>query len=63
MEQLEKIVASMSSSDISLSESLDSYKKGVTLVADCQAALAEVEKVIAQVNPDSTVESYAGDAD
>lgn len=63
MEQLQKLVASMGSSEISLASSLESYKQGVSLIADCQKALAEVEQAIHQINPDLTLESFNVEAD
>ena len=63
MAQLQKIVASMDSSEVSLSSSILSYQEGVKLIAECQNALSQVANVIEQVNPDGEIESLSFEQD
>ncbi|BBB22778.1 exodeoxyribonuclease VII small subunit [Abyssogena phaseoliformis symbiont OG214] len=46
---LEKIVKTMESGDLSLENSLDYFSKGVTLTKQCQSALNEAEQKISML--------------
>ena len=63
MEELERIVARMESSDLSLEDSLAAHKRGLELARYCQELLARAQqqvlvleattlKTLAEVNPD-----------
>ena len=57
IEELEKIVTSMESGDLSLEESLDYFSKGVALTKQCQSALSEAEQKISMLSSDDDFQS------
>ena len=63
MAKLQNIVAAMDNPENSLANSLKSYQDGIKLIAECQAALQEVERVIEQTNPDGSKEAFNFDDD
>ena len=57
IEELEKIVTTMESGDLSLEESLDYFSKGVALTKQCQNALSEAEQKISILSSDDDFQS------
>ncbi len=57
IEELEKIVTTMESGDLSLEESLDYFSKGVALTKQCQSALSEAEQKISMLSSDDDFQS------
>ncbi len=52
LEDLEKIVKTMESGDLSLEDSLEYFSKGVALTKSCQKALNDAEQKIAKLTQD-----------
>lgn len=57
IEELEKIVTTMESGNLSLEESLDYFSKGVALTKQCQSALSEAEQKISMLSSDDDFQS------
>lgn len=52
--QLEQIVQSLESGELSLEESLKAFEKGIKLTADCQSLLSEAEQKVEMLTTDAT---------
>ena len=64
LKELEDIVEKMSSGQMSLTESLDSFKKGMGFVSKCQKSLNKAEQSIEKlikVNQDGSIETESFD--
>ncbi len=48
--ELEKIVKTLETGELNLNESLDLYKKGVTLASECKTALDEAKLEITKID-------------
>ena len=46
LQELEELVSSMESGELSLEDSLESFEKGIRLTRDCQAALKKAEQKV-----------------
>lgn len=57
LSELEEIVKTMESGDLSLEDSLKYFEKGVTLTRQCQTALSVAEQKIALLNADDNYQS------
>ncbi len=57
LSELEEIVKTMESGDLSLEESLKYFEKGVALTRQCQTALSEAEQKIALLSADDNYQS------
>ena len=57
LSELEDIVKTMESGDLSLEDSLKYFEKGVALTRQCQTALGEAEQKIALLSADDNYQS------
>lgn len=57
-EELEKIVEQLESDDISLETSFASYKKGMDMVASCNAYIDGVEKKVMVLNDEGDLDEF-----
>ncbi len=57
LSELEDIVKTMESGDLSLEDSLKYFEKGVALTRQCQTALSEAEQKIALLSADDNYQS------
>lgn len=57
LSELEKIVQTMESGDLSLEDSLKYFEQGVRLTKQCQAALNKAEQKIAILSADDNYQS------
>ena len=51
--ELERIVTNMEGGELSLEDSLNAYRRGVTLLKGCQEQLADAENQLRQFDGDS----------
>ncbi|MCR4650485.1 MAG: exodeoxyribonuclease VII small subunit [Lachnospiraceae bacterium] len=53
--EVESLVRELESSDISLEDSFTKYKKGIELIAECNATIDKVEKAVALLGEDGSL--------
>lgn len=59
--ELESIVIQMESGNMPLEQSLQSYKRGMALLQNCQKSLAEVEQQIRILNEKNQLTPFSDD--
>lgn len=57
-EELEKIVEQLESDEISLEDSFSSYKKGMDMVASCNAYIDHIEKKVMVLNDEGELDEF-----
>ncbi len=57
MQQLERIVATMETEQLSLDEALKNYQKGIDLVHSCQKALTKAEQTVVKLSQEDNFTS------
>ncbi len=58
LKELQDVVNSLESGKLSLEESVDSYKKGMTLSLECKKRLEEAKNVVVTKSVDGNVEKF-----
>ena len=58
MDMLDDIIMKMESSEISLEDSFNYYKKGVELISSCNKAIDRVEKEVLKLSDDGSTEVF-----
>ncbi len=58
--QLEEVLASLETGELSLEESLTRYESGAALAAYCEQKLSEAELRVRQWQPDDETEAFDG---
>ena len=56
--ELEAIVNQMENNQLPLQEALSAFKRGTTLLLECQKTLSEVEQQIQLLSEDNQLQSY-----
>ncbi len=58
MDMLDDIIMKMESSEISLEDSFNYYKRGVELISSCNKAIDRVEKEVLKLSDDGSTEVF-----
>lgn len=58
LKELQDVVNSLESGKLSLEESVDAYKKGMTLSLECKKRLEEAKNVVVTKSVDGNVEKF-----
>lgn len=59
LQLLEKVVADLSSGDLSLEKSMEQFEKGVKLYNECRKQLSTVEKKVSKLTDSLKVEVFS----
>ena len=58
LKELQEVVNSLESGKLSLEESVEAYKKGMTLSLECKIRLEEAKNVVVTKSVDGNVEKF-----
>ncbi|MCI6716179.1 MAG: exodeoxyribonuclease VII small subunit [Bacilli bacterium] len=58
LKELQEVVNSLESGKLSLEESVEAYKKGMTLSLECKKRLEEAKNVVVTKSVDGNVEKF-----
>lgn len=63
MNRLDEIIKLLENNEVTLDESLDLYKEGVSLAAYCDKKLKDVDQEITRIFEENELKDYLGDED